>query len=80
MEKWSPKAQWQKFYTSEFSLVTDLVEGEKELRFGLDGEAAAQAQLLRAMIEQNVPVTEFREMEGNLEEIFMAVTGGEEEA
>ena len=65
---------------SEFSLVTDLVEGEKELRFGLDGEAAAQAQLLRAMIEQNVPVTEFREMEGNLEEIFMAVTGGEEEA
>jgi len=53
-----------------------LVDGP-EVRFFFGGSPAEQAGLLQAVISGGWPVVEFGEVRRNLEEAFMAVTGGE---
>ncbi len=56
--------------------VTDVSEGENSVEFSFEGDDKALALLLEETIKNNVSVIGFREKEGNLEEIFMQVTGG----
>ena len=58
------------------SNVTDVSEGENSVEFSFEGDDKALALLLEETIKNNVSVIGFREKEGNLEEIFMQVTGG----
>lgn len=58
--------------------VSDVRQEENVLRFMFDGGDDAQAGLLRAIMEGDWPVLEFKEVRRNLEETFMAVTGEED--
>lgn len=42
-----------------------------------DGESVILAEILKKLVSSNIPVTSFSEVEGNLETIFMHLTGGE---
>lgn len=58
--------------------VQDIVENTLDLEFHFDGSDQMLANILRQIIDAGVPVVTFKEKEGNLEEVFMQVTGGEE--
>lgn len=60
----------------EFASVRDVVEGEREIHFAFEGSEEERAAILASMVRAGVPVIDFREQEGNLEEIFMTITGG----
>lgn len=53
---------------------------ETTMDFLLKGSEQEAAELLRAMVNQGIPVTSFRKTENNLESLFMELTGGEEDA
>lgn len=57
--------------------VQDIVENTMDLEFHFDGSDQMLANILRQIIDAGVPVVTFKEKEGNLEEVFMQVTGGE---
>lgn len=57
--------------------VQDIVENAMDLEFHFDGSDQMLAGILRQIIDAGVPVVTFKEKEGNLEEVFMQVTGGE---
>lgn len=57
--------------------VGDILENTTDLEFGFDGDDEALARLLTDIVSAGVPLTGFKEKDGNLEEIFMQVTGGE---
>ena len=57
--------------------VQDIVENAMDLEFHFDGSDQMLAGILRQIIDVGVPVVTFKEKEGNLEEVFMQVTGGE---
>lgn len=57
--------------------VQDIVENALDLEFHFDGSDQMLAGILRQIIDAGVPVVTFKEKEGNLEEVFMQVTGGE---
>lgn len=61
---------------SEQPQIKDLVENVENVEFGFDGEESDMAKLLETIIKADIPVISFKEKEGNLEEIFMQVTGG----
>lgn len=52
------------------SAGNDFVEAE------FDGDSAAQSDILKEMITQDIPITSFTEVEGSLEAIFMHLTEG----
>jgi ABC-2 type transport system ATP-binding protein len=54
--------------------------GEKEIQLTHTLEDAAFAQLIAHMITQGVVVTGFQKQAGNLETLFMQLTGGQEDA
>jgi len=58
--------------------VSDLVENVADVEFRFAGEDADVARLLGELVANGVPVLSFREREGNLEEMFMQLTGGDE--
>ncbi len=50
--------------------------GERELAFAVRGEEEAVAPVVRALVQQGVPVLALREARTDLEQVFMAVTRG----
>jgi len=58
--------------------VSGLVENVTDVEFRFTGEDADTARLLGELIARGIPVLSFHEREGNLEEMFMQLTGGEE--
>ncbi len=60
----------------EFASVKHVIEAEREIQFDFDGTEQERAAILASMVRAGVPVIDFREQEGNLEEIFMTITGG----
>ena len=56
--------------------VAGVVENAEDVEFHFNGSEAALAALLKEMVSREIPIISFREKEGNLEEIFMTLTGG----
>ncbi|MBM6829447.1 ABC transporter ATP-binding protein [Anaerotignum lactatifermentans] len=57
--------------------VQDVIENTLDLEFHFDGSDQMLAEILRQVIAAGVSVVTFKEKEGNLEEVFMQVTGGD---
>ena len=60
--------------------VTDIRENTFDVSFGCNGTDEMLSQVLSKLVSAGVPVISFTEREGNLEDIFMKLTGGEEDA
>lgn len=60
--------------------VTDIRENTFDVSFGCSGSDEMLSQVLSKLVSAGVPVISFTEREGNLEDIFMKLTGGEEDA
>ncbi len=63
----------------EFPFVDKLNVGENTLQAGFEGGEAEMSRVLAALVNRQIPVASFSQLEGNLEDIFMKVTKGEEE-
>lgn len=58
--------------------VEELVENTEDVEFNFTGEDRELAKILETAVKAEIPLLSFKEKDGNLEEIFMQVTGGEE--
>ncbi|HYF94517.1 MAG TPA: ABC transporter ATP-binding protein [Symbiobacteriaceae bacterium] len=59
--------------------VTDAQVDKGVVRVGLDGDDQAVAALLAALVQAGIPVIHFAEAQSKLEDVFMAITGGDGE-
>lgn len=59
--------------------VTDVRIDNGMLRVAVDGDDEAVAALLAALVRAGVPVFHFAETRSKLEDVFMAITGGDEQ-
>lgn len=57
--------------------VSNIIENEDNIEISFDGEDNDVADLLTKIIKANIPVVAFKEKDGDLEEIFMQITGGD---
>lgn len=64
----------------EQASVKDITEHADNIEFVFEGKNDDLTSILRNVIMNGIPIYSFSENEGNLEEIFMTVTGGEENA
>ncbi len=62
----------------EQASVKEITENADNVEFAFEGKNDDLTSILRNIIMNGIPVYSFSENEGNLEEIFMTVTGGEE--
>lgn len=62
----------------EQPIVEDVIENTFDVEFSYQGEDKELAGLLKQIILADIELVYFKEKEGNLEEIFMQVTGGEQ--
>ena len=62
----------------EQPLVEDIIENTFDVEFSYQGEDKELAGLLKQIVLADIEMVYFKEKEGNLEEIFMQVTGGEQ--
>ncbi|NDO46742.1 ABC transporter ATP-binding protein [Clostridium sp. MD294] len=62
----------------EQPLVEDIIENTFDIEFSYQGEDKELAELLKQIVLADIAIIYFKEKEGNLEEIFMQVTGGEQ--
>ena len=60
----------------EMPAVKEITENPADLEFVFDGSEEMLAEILKHLVESGIGIVSFREKEGNLEEIFMQVTGG----
>lgn len=60
--------------------IKDITENADDVEFAFEGRNDDLVSILRNIIMNGIPVYSFSENKGNLEEIFMTVTGGEENA
>lgn len=61
----------------EQPLVKGIRQNAADITFDYDGVDADMSALLKQIVLADIPLLSFREKEGNLEDIFMQVTGGE---
>lgn len=64
----------------EQSSVKEITENADNIEFVFEGKNDDLTSILRNIIMNGIPIYSFSENEGNLEEIFMTVTGGEKDA
>ncbi len=62
----------------EQPVVEDVVENTSDVEFSFQGTDQELTALLKQIVLADIAVLSFKEKEGNLEEIFMQVTGGEQ--
>lgn len=62
----------------EFPFVVSAVAGEDFIEVGFDGRDEEMSLLLKRLIEKDIPVTTFTQLDGNLEDVFMKVTNGDD--
>ena len=62
----------------ESPLVTNINAGENSIEAGFEGNDEEMAMLLKELVMRDVPVISFGQMDGNLEDVFMKVTKGDE--
>ena len=63
----------------EFPFVDKLVSGEDTIQVGFEGDDEDMSRVLSALITKGIPVISFAQLDGNLEDVFMRVTKGDEE-
>lgn len=61
----------------EQATVKEITENTDNVEFAFEGKRDDLTSILRNIVMNGIPVYSFSENEGNLEEIFMTVTGGE---
>lgn len=61
----------------EIPYITGISQNTDEVVFKYMGDQDSLAQMMRDMISRGIPVISFAEKEGNLEDIFMELTGGD---
>ncbi len=61
----------------EQATVKEITENTDNVEFAFEGNNDDLTSILRNIVMNGIPVYSFSENEGNLEEIFMTVTGGE---
>lgn len=64
---------------SEYPFVDKLVSGEDTIQAGFDGDEEDMSRVLRELVTRGIPVVSFAQLDGNLEDVFMRVTKGDEE-
>lgn len=57
--------------------IQSIVENTKDVEFDFTGNNDELSGVLKQLIMADIPLISFKEKEGNLEEVFMQVTGGE---
>lgn len=63
----------------EYHFVDKLVLGEDTIQAGFGGGEEDMSRVLSAMVNRGIPVVSFAQLDGNLEDVFMKVTKGDEE-
>ncbi len=61
----------------QMPMIQNIEEQTADVQFAFDGTEEQLADVLKQLVVADIPVLSFKEKEGNLEEIFMQVTGGE---
>ncbi|NCC16492.1 MAG: ABC transporter ATP-binding protein [Clostridia bacterium] len=61
----------------EQPLIRSIAENTKDVEFDFTGTNEQLANVLKQLVLADIPLLSFKEKEGNLEEVFMKVTGGE---
>ncbi len=64
---------------SEYPFIDKLVSGEDTIQAGFEGDEGDMGRVLRELVTRGIPVVSFSQLDGNLEDIFMKVTRGDEE-
>jgi len=63
----------------EQTCVKEITENADNVEFVFEGKDSDLTDILRNIVMNGIPIYSFSENEGNLEEIFMTVTGGEKD-
>ena len=63
----------------EYPFVDKLVIGENTIQAGFGGGDEEMSRVLSDLISRGIPVVSFAQMDGNLEDVFMKVTKGDDE-
>ncbi|MDD4843626.1 MAG: ABC transporter ATP-binding protein [Anaerotignum sp.] len=61
----------------EQPFIRSIVENAKDAEFDFTGTNEQLASVLKQLVLAEIPILSYKEKEGNLEEVFMQVTGGE---
>jgi len=59
----------------QMPMVLEIVENASDIEIQFDGEDADLAEIIRRIVSEGIGLLGFREKEGNLEEVFMLLTG-----
>jgi len=62
----------------ESPLITSINKDENLIEAGFEGNEEEMAVLLKELVMRGIPVISFGQMDGNLEDVFMKVTKGDE--
>ncbi len=62
----------------EFPNVSDITTGENTIQAYFEGGDEDMINMLKVLVNRDIPVVSFTQLDGNLEDIFMKVTGKEE--
>ena len=62
----------------EYPFVDKLVIGENTIQAGFGGGDGEMSRVLSDLINRGIPVVSFSQMDGNLEDVFMKVTKGDD--
>ncbi len=65
------------YVLQEHPLVRSIVQNQGDLEFDFEGTDADLAEILKSLVMKGVPIIHFKEKEGDLEDVFMQVTGGD---
>lgn len=63
----------------EYPFVDKLLTGENTIQAGFGGGEEEMSSVLSDLISRGIPIVSFAPMDGNLEDVFMKVTKGDEE-
>lgn len=62
----------------EFPFVLNVNAGDNYIEAAFDGKDAEMSMLLRELVRKDIPVITFSQQDGNLEDVFMKVTKGDD--
>ncbi len=60
----------------EMPNVESIIENKDNVEIDFEGDDTELSQVLSCIVSAGIPIISFKEKEGNLEEIFMEITGG----
>lgn len=63
----------------EFPFIEKITTGENTIQAGFDAGDEELSRVLTTLVSKSIPVATFAQLDGNLEDVFMKVTKGEEE-